>query len=337
MIDPEPVLALTSTTSIGSLPHRDPAPAVRYILDQQADLPAAPSLPAHHPRESMVAMAAWGIAGVTITDDGSVVVDRAKLDPSAPLGDPGLDAPPFTTLRTFLRAVRRRTGPVKLQLPGPVTLGLALRAAGVVDDLAFRIAGSAVRDRARAMLAVAGCEASRAPLVVFLDEPALVAGWRDGFPLNPDQTIDLVSSVLAVIEPHAVTGLHCCGGADWRVALQTGPQVLSLPVGVGLEASAGALASFVERGGWVAWGAVPTDGPLGESAVRLWRRLSLQWCELVQAGCDPVLLRTHALITPACGLAYHGLGQADHVLELTRQVADRLHDQLAGVRLTVGA
>lgn len=337
MIDPACALAMASTTSIGSLPHCHPAEAVRYILAEQPELPAAPSLPAHRRLEGMVAMAAWGIVGVTVTDDGALHVDPTRLDPSAPLGDPGLDDPPFTTFRTFLRAVRRRTLPIKLQLTGPVTLGLALRAAGVAEHLAFRIAGSAVRDRARAMLAVAGFEASRAPLVVFLDEPALITGWRDGFPLNPDQTIDLVSSVLAVIEPHAVTGLHCCGGPDWRVALQTGPQVLSLPVGTGLAASAGALASFVERGGWVAWGAVPTDGPLGESAVRLWRRLSLRWCELVQSGCDPVLLRTHALITPACGLAHHGLDQADQVLELTRQVADRLHDQLAGVRLTVGA
>jgi hypothetical protein len=184
---------------------------------------------------------------------------------------------------------------------------------------------------------MAAVEAPAAQPVVFLDEPGLVGGLGHGFPLAPDGMIDLVSGALAVIEPHAITGLHCCGPADWRAVLQAGPQILSLPVGAGIEASAGALSSFIERGGWVAWGAVPTDGPLGESAVRLWRRLSGQWCELVQAGCDPVLLRHQALITPACGLALHGRDQADQVLTLVDQVAARLQDQVVGVRLSVGA
>ena len=58
---------------------------------------------------------------------------------------------------------------------------------------------------------------------------------------------------------------------------------------------------------------------------------------MVRAGCDPVLLRTQSLITPACGLALHGETQAAHVLSLARNVAQRLHDQAVGVRLTAGA
>ena len=330
-------LPVGTTTSVGSLPHRDTDEAVRYILGRQPRLPAAPSLPAAHPLQHMIAMAAWGIQGVEVLADAGLAVDPSALDHEAPLGDPWLDGAPFVTLRAFLRAVRHRHEPVKLQLTGPVTLGVALRRAGAADEVAFRVAGAAVRDRARAVLAMAAVEAPGTQPVVFLDEPGLAMGLTPGFPLNPEATIDLVSGALAEIEPHAVTGLHCCGPADWRAVLQAGPQVLSLPVGAGLEASAGALSSFVERGGWVAWGAVPTDGPLGASAVRLWRCLSTQWCELVQAGCDPLRLRQQALITPVCGLAHHGMDQADHVLDLTEQVAARLHDQLVGVRLSVGA
>lgn len=325
------------TCTIGSLPHRDPDEAVRYVLERQPRLPAAPSLPIAHPLEHMVAMAAWGIQGVRVLADAGLAVDPSAMDPDAPLDDSGFDGAPFVTLRRFLQAVRYRAQPIKLQLAGPVTLGLALRAAGAPDELAFAVAGAAVRKRARALLALTAVEAPFALPVVFLDEPSLTGGFGQGFPLTPDAMIDLVSGALAVIEPVAITGLHCCGPADWRAVLQAGPQVLSLPVGAGIEASAGALSSFIERGGWVAWGAVPTDGPLGESAVRLWRRLSGQWCELVQAGCDPVLLRQQALITPACGLALHGLDQAEHVLSLAEQVAARLQDQIVGVRLSVGA
>ena len=214
---------------------------------------------------------------------------------------------------------------------------MALRASGVDEQLAFRVAAAAVQQRADHLLTLAHHAVPAATLVTFLDEPSLVGGQRSELPLDADHTIDLVSGALAVIEPRAVTGLHCCGPSDWRVLLQAGPQVLSLPLDAGIDGSAGALGSFLDRGGWVAWGAVPTDGPLGDHASRLWRQLSSQWCELVQAGCDPVALRRQALVTPVCGLALHGVDHARRVLSLTRELAERLHDQVIGVRLSVGA
>ena len=84
-----------------------------------------------------------------------------------------------------------------------------------------------------------------APLVVFVDEPGLVGAMHPGFPIHPNRTIDLVSSALATLEPHAMTGLHCCGSADWRVALQSGPQILSLPVDHGAVDHAGAISALL--------------------------------------------------------------------------------------------
>lgn len=324
-------------TSIGSLPHVDPRAAAAFAIDRQPRLPAAPSLPNRSGLERMVAQAAWGIAGVDVLPDGSLQVDDPRLDPGAPLGTTGLDGEPFVALRAFLGAVSGRRGPVKLQLTGPVTLGLALHAVGVEPARAFAVAGAAVRARAEALVGAARRSAPQAPLVVFVDEPGLAAAMHPGFPLAPDRTIDLVSGALAAIEPHAVTGLHCCGAADWRLLLQAGAQVLSLPVGMGVVDHAGALAGFLDGGGYVAWGAVPTSGPLGSSAARLWERLSTEWCGLTQGGCDPVLLREQALVTPACGLAGHDQEQADAIVSLTGQVVRRLQTQTHGMRLTVGA
>ncbi len=324
-------------TSVGSLPHRSAEEAVRFVLELQPELPAAPSIPVGSPVETMLAQAAWGISGVIVRPDGSLRVDDAALDPTVSLADPELHGPPFDTLRVFLRAVADREGPIKLQLTGPVTLGLALEAEGVPCDRAFPVAAAAVRQRAANLLALAQREAPRAPLVVFVDEPGLVAGLHREVALGPEATIDMMSGALAALEPHAVTGLHCCGPTDWRAVLQAGPQVLSLPVDAGIEQAAGPLATFLDRGGWIAWGAVPTDGPLGPQPSGLWRRLSILWCELVQAGCDPAALRRQAMITPTCGLALHRPAQARRVLGLTREIGERLHDQLLGVRLSVGA
>lgn len=324
-------------TTIGSLPHEDPLAAAAFVLEHSPHLPAAPSLPNRSGRERMIAQAAWGIPGVTVLPDGSLEVDDRAIDPRAPLTEDGIDGDPFVSLRAFLAAVAGRRTPIKLQLTGPVTLGIALLSLGVPAERAFAVAGAAARARARALLAAAGEAAPMAPLVVFVDEPGLTAAMDAAFPLDPNRTIDLVSSTLAAIEPHAVTGVHCCGMADWRVVLQAGPQILSLPVEMGAAQHAGAISAFLERGGWVAWGAVPTTGPLGATPERLWQHLSAEWCALTQGGCDPVLLREQALVTPACGLATHGLAQAELVVTLTKQVARRLETQTHSMRLTVGA
>ena len=332
-----PELALGWPTGIGSLPHDDIDAAVAFTLTSCPEIPAAPSLPRRNAREGMLGQAAWGIAGVEVREDGSLVVDPCALDPEAPVGDGSLSGEPFATLRHFLTAVAGRTEPMKLQLTGPITLGLALQEAGAPTAVAFEVARSAVRSRAESLLTAAKATAPDAPLIVFVDEPGLVNGLSQQSPLTSDRTVDLVSGALATLEPHAITGLHCCGPADWKVVLQAGPDMLSLPVSAGVGRAAGAVSSFVERGGWLAWGAVPTGGPLGDSVTRLWRQLAAQWCELVQAGCDPVLLRRQALITPACGLATHTIAQANAVMGLSRRLAERLHDQVAGINISVGA
>ena len=134
-------LPLGAPTSIGSLPHRDRDEAIAFVLDRTPELPAAPTVPALEPLERMIPQAAWGIAGVEIADDGTVTVpDPAAVDPAAPLGDPHLSGRPFTTWRLFLDVVAGRDDPIKLQLTGPLTLGLTLVAAGVVPSVAFPVA-----------------------------------------------------------------------------------------------------------------------------------------------------------------------------------------------------
>jgi hypothetical protein len=323
-------------TGIGSLPHADAGEAAAFVLMHLPELPAAPQLAARRVSEGMLAQVAQGIAGVRVKRTGSLGIDRAALDPSCPV-EAGLDGDGWAGTRAFLDAVSNRRRPVKLQLTGPVTLGLALNRAGAPVDMAFEIARKAVTVKARALVAMARQRAPRAELVVFVDEPGLAAIIGAKFPLPLPQAVDLVSGALASLGPGVRSGLHCCGMTDWRLALQAGPGILSVPVDDGLVEDGPALASFLEGGGWVAWGAVPTDRPIGDDPDIPWRRLTDLWCELTRTGCDPALLRRQALITPACGLAGHGISQAAWVLRLCRQIGERVEDQAVASRLSMGA
>lgn len=329
-------LPIGLASAVGSLPHDDVDDAIAFALERQPRLPAAPSLPRLSPVEAMIPQAAWGIPGVLVLPDGSLLVDEAAVDPDAPL-EGGLDTPPFASLRAFLAAIVGRVAPYKIQLTGPVTLALALHAVGVPADRAFAVAGRAVGIRVREVLGAAREGAPDATPLVFLDEPGLTAALEPGFPLGVDDTLDLVSSVLATVEGAAVAGLHCCGRADWPVVLQAGPQMLSLPVEAGATDHPGAFADYLDRGGWLAWGAVPTDRPLGETAEILWRRLVAEWDALAEAGCEPRRLIEQALITPACGLVGLDVHQAAHVVDLTNNLAQRVEDRALELGLTLGA
>ena len=325
------------STGIGYLPHCDPGEAVEFVLRHSPRLPSAPSLPARSRREGMIAQAASGLAGVTIRVDGSIDVDLSLIDPEAPLDDERLSSDAWGGLRAFLTAVADRDGPVKVSLTGPVTLGIALWGAGIEIDLAFRIAGHAVRARIERLVDHVLSRVPQAQVVVFLDEPAMGSLTDEGFPIGPNEGIDLVSSAMAIVESKAITGLHCCTAVDYRLLLSTGPRILSVPVDDRIAKHSGLVADYLDRGGWIAWGAVPTDGPIGTSVDRLWRRLSTVWCDMANEGCDPTLLRTNAIITPVCGLAQHGVTQAEQVMEHTSRLAERLQGQATGARISVGA
>lgn len=320
-------------TSIGSLPYQDPQEAVDVVLEYHPDLPAAPTLPRRSPLESMLGQVALGISGVSITDEGELEIDD-PLDPDAPIVTEFPDEA-FAGLLAFVDRLAGRTDPVKVQLTGPTTLGLALVRAGAVPATAFSVASAAVRQRARAMLDLVEAAMPDAPIVMFFDEPSLTGCDDDAFPLPPDATTDLLSGALAAVDGRAASGVHCCGPTNWSAVIDAGPDIISVPLDAGIELVPGALARFLDRGGWVAWGAVPTHRPVGTLGRILWKRLTETWRELVESGCDPDQLIAQAMITPDCGLASHGTSQTERTLRLSMKLAERLsEDDSIAIRIS---
>jgi hypothetical protein len=327
-------LANGLTTGIGSLPHRDGHEAARFALSSMA-LPAIPTLPRRSPAEGMIAQAVVGIEGITVGQYGSLAVDVRRIDPINPVRtDIQHDA--FGGFRDFLEEAVGHTA-VKWQMVGPVTLGISLIRAGVPEHEAFEVAVRAVRSHVQSLLDIIEAALPGCSQVVFIDEPSLGRLAEPGFPLAPDTAIDLVSGALAAIEPRAISGLHCCADADWASLIAAGPQILAVPVTQSVAFSSGYLHQFLSHGGVIAWGVVPTDGPIPMSAERPWRQLTELWCQMVQRGCDLVQLRRQCIVTPVCGLGLHAPAVAERVHGITAEVGRRVHDQATATRFVLGA
>lgn len=328
-----------AATGVGSLPHLDALGAARFALDHLPALPPIPSLPRRSPAEGLVAQAVVGIRGVSVGHYGSLAVDVRQVDAIEPVVT-RLDDDAFGGFRTFLDHATRSgiNGPVKWQFVGPLTLGLALARAGVPASLAFDVAVRAVRAHIAALHGYVAAALPTSQQVVVIKEPCLPEMMEPSFPVPPDVAIDLLSGALAIVERDAVVGVHCSGRhVDWASVIAAGPGLLSLPVRPDLVTVAGYLTRFLDGGGWIAWGAVSTDGPVPTSAERPWRDLASLWCDLVSAGCDPQRLRQQALITPTGGLGQHSVVVAARVLRIVRELAERVHGQAVATRITVGA
>lgn len=324
-----------ATCGLGGLPHRDEDQAARFVLETMA-IPAIPTLPRRSPAEGMIAQAVVGIEGITLGQYGAIAVDALRIDPSHPVStDIMHDA--FGGFRAFLTRAPGRVEIVKWQFVGPVTLGMALTRAGVPDHLAFDVAVHAVRSHVQHLLDVVDEALPGVSQVVFIDEPLIGELTGPGFAIAPDTAIDLISGALAAIESRATSGLYTCADADWSSMLAAGPQVLAIPVNSTILQSAGYLHQFLGRGGVVAWGVVPTDGPIPTTAERPWRRLSELWCQLVQRGCDQVQLRQQCIVTPASGLGLHSQSVAERIHRLSGEIGGRVHDQATAARFVLGA
>ena len=198
-------------TGIGSLPHEDPVAAAELVFRCLPDLPAAPQLPARDPREGMLAQWLGALPEVSLDAHGAVtVVGSSEESPDCR----------FTTdahagLLAFLdvAAAREKQPPrVKVQVTGPLTLGMALQAAGMTAPRAFRRAAEVTRGWSVAIEELVAARLPGTGLVLFFDEPALVSWQHREGPLDRESAIDVLSGALAAVD--CVTGVHVCGDGD---------------------------------------------------------------------------------------------------------------------------
>jgi len=137
---------------------------------------------------------------------------------------------------------------------------------------------------------------------MFVDEPGLqflfsgMAGYGD-----QAARIDMESFFSMIERPR---GVHLCGNPDWDFLLNLDLDVLSLDVYTNGEvfiAYADSIRRFLDRGGVLVWGIVPTNiEPFGnETMASLEERIRGLWNGLAQKGIDLDFLLSRSMLSPA--------------------------------------
>ncbi len=342
-------------TGIGSMPYLDPRIALETIFSRVPALPHWPQLPQRGVEEGLIhqsfrilvdtALLAVRGGRAVFADDAPEWPERltAFYDAylAAEAGDEGalhrfgLPEQAAVGFHRFLETAAPRLGSargVKGQVVGPLTMGFQLRGAGG----GFAFYDDQLRDlviKTLAMNARWQCrELSRwgLPVLFFVDDPAIaVYGSHGHITLTREMIVESLAPLFsAILGTGAACGLHACDAADWSIPLDCDLDVLSFDAdrfGDTIRLYAERLGRFLDRGGAVAWGIVPTRAEAAaETAEGLSAKLRALWSDLSARGVDRDRLWTQALITPACGTGLLPTDLAEAIYRLTAEVATRL-------------
>ncbi|MDR7543017.1 MAG: methionine synthase [Armatimonadota bacterium] len=329
-------------TAVGSLPHSDPAAACALVRRYLPEIPAWPQLPRRGLRESMYAQFSRGFPGIVV-EGGRVYVDRRRdLDRDLErlyvryldndLDGSAMDLADAAGLAHFLTLRFDSAVAIKGQIVGPISWGLTVtdqdRRAVLYDD----VLADAVAKHLRLQAAWQERELRQLhpQTIIFVDEPYLASFGSAFVAIERHEVIALLEEVFRGLE--GLKGIHCCGNTDWSLILETSVDILNFDAynfAETLSLYPAAVSAFLERGGLIAWGIVPTGDDaqvMRESVDSLTERFRAAMRLVASKGVSPAALRSAALLTPACGTATLSEDGAARALELLAGVSMRMRE-----------
>lgn len=166
------------------------------------------------------------------------------------------------------------------------------------------------------------------PVIIFMDDPVIDSCGRfDRISVSRDDVQAELTEFAAFVRRFGgLAGVHSCSDLDWSILLNADLDVISFDTYQFADSFAlysELIQQFLEKGGVVAWGVVPTDRKSlqGEETDTLLARFLSLISQLVKKGVDRQLLYTQSIITPACGTGTLTEADAERIYQLTSSIA----------------
>ena len=342
-------------TLIGSLPASDHRQALDWILASTPEIPLWPQLPAI-PSERMLNQFIEGMPGIievgyqpyfdihtesfaaeqlSFYEDYLMVIEhperllasRFKISPERAAG--------LYLLASQAEKLNGDIFAVKGQVTGPFTM-----LSGITDaDKKLGYYDPTFRDIVVKGVALKGAwqvsflkQAFALPVILFIDEPALAGLGSSSFISVSVEDIsrDLGEVTEAIHNSGGLAGVHVCANTDWNILLNSDIDILSFDAYSFFDrfiTCKTLIHEFLERGGQIAWGIVPTAEPehvVKENRDSLVNRWEKQADLLTGNNWDTGTLLRQTLITPSCGTGSLAPELAQKVLRLTKEVSAEL-------------
>ena len=329
------------TTAMAVMPHRDVDRALALALS--LDIPFWPQLPLFSYREDMYVQASEHFPGILLDmENRTLRFSMAKFLQELEEAMNHFDDPDYFDISETYSVVYKRFLELDLsdrrairgQLEGPISFGFNVVDQDdrpiLFDDTVRPFMLEFMAKRVNAQL---GRLRLRNPnAFMYVDEPGLqflfsaMAGYGDQAAKG-----DMEQFFSMIERPR---GVHLCGNPDWDFLLGLDLDILSLDIYTNGEVFASYAASikrFLDRGGVLVWGLVPTNvEPFEkEESDTLEKRLEDLWAELYKKGIDRDLLLSRSLLSPAtcCLVNPDGEKTVEKAFEMVKVLSERLREK----------
>ncbi len=333
------VLPAHQTTMIGSMPHLTAKEALQALEQAPLTIPAWPQLPRRSFKEAMIPQFTEAFPGVRVdevarrvwvqVDDDlpnamvafyeHLIAERADAFAISEEYAAGL----YGMLREL--ATANTTLPsLKGQITGPFTFGLGLAdqdRRSVWFDEQYRdvvLKGLGMK----ALWQIQQLQPYAKQVVIFFDEPVLSALGTAAYAAIRDE--DVINGLNEVYDishsAGALVGVHCCGNTNWGLLASTKIDIIAFDAyfyGAKVALYPGKIQAFLERGGILAFGLVPTgdvERLCAETSDSLKLKHERLIEEFVSKGIAERMLREQLLFTPSCGMGT--LSESDTTIAL---------------------
>jgi len=335
-------------TGIGSLPYLDADRALDLIFKYCLEIPFWPQLPRRDIREGMTMQFSEGLPCLKATRSGLVFDSQNREKEledfySRIIAD---DIESFSISPDFAAGFARFISRLensdlkdveflKCHVSGPFTF-----AASIKDDKGVVFLHDEVMMQAilkglimKALWQIKALERFGKKIILFVDEPYLGCFGSAYTPVNREDVVrGLKEMGSAVKSERVLVGVHCCGNTDWSIFTDAGMDIVSFDAFNFLERLilyAPDIGQFLERGGILCWGIVPTQDFSGkESADLLVGKIKRGIDAFSAKGIREGLLRDNLLLSPSCGLGALKDSNTAPIFKLLKAVSELLRKNL---------
>lgn len=299
------------TTAMAVMPHTDVERALDVAMS--LDIPFWPQLPNYNYYEDMYVQAAEHFPGILLDIENRSLrfsMDKFIEEIEETMGH--FDEPEYfdvsdtysVVYRSFLKQDFSNRPAIRGQLEGPISFGFNILDQDdrpiLFDDNVRPFMFEFMAKRINVQLD--RLTALNENAFMFVDEPGLqflfsaMSGY-DNFKAKTD--LDLFFSLV-----NRPRGIHLCGNPDWDFLLNLDMDIVSMDLYTNAEifaSYASAIRRFLDRGGVIVWGIVPTgfESFEKESVTSLIRQLEGVWDVLDKKGIDRQFLFQRSLLSPA--------------------------------------
>lgn len=351
--------------AIGSLPHNNVEEAMSIVATNFTQIPFFPQLTNVQKAEDMVYQFLEGFPGINELSKFNLTLDTDSENFYNDLETLFVDYETLTsfsdykeilidknyqilnkykisekcssTFKNFVQIIKEQKPKyAKGQIVGPFTLSTSMKNSEGINfvfdqtltDIITRVLGLKVLWQ---IIQIKKANPDTVP-IIFMDEPTLSQlGTSAYLTVSKDDVKHMFSQIVNIIHKcGALCGIHCCGKCDWEIPIDVNANIINpdaYSFGEHFSIYHKRIKEFLEKGGKIAWGIVPTldENILSNITLKdLIEKFNNSVTYLTNTGIDEKLIKDNSLITSSCGAGGLSKDGAKKAMILVRELSEEL-------------